>query len=1316
MVVFSLSAVSADDFQSTDSGQVSGDVDVVSVNPGTTSGELTYAIPSDANIQKADVYVNVYSGSAKNTHGANANVSLKTDNGENQIASEKLWIEDGSTDGTIYKVNDHINKCYSDYQMYYDITDAVKGLNGTSVAIKVDTFKLDNYSFDGRIKLIALIVAYDDGDQDVVNYYIDSSQRWTKTNVTTVFNTKDLTSVYNAELINIALSSTDGTYQLNGEYLGDALNHTTGGGFYYQYNLWNATEKMQAGNDTEFVSYSGTGTYSSLKNVLTVLKANTMKVDVSFATEYTSVNTCYAGTNNTITVNVNSNYAGKYKIQLLADGTVAAESEIDLDGENSSKVLLTDDKIRPIDETTVNGANNTEVVYAVNVLFNDNIVGSANKTVPVLYNGNLGYDMEYNLTGFESYADIVIAGDIVIDVKDVGTYLASKAMNRTDVWTVNLDKNDKLNDALLFIAYNWFNSKSYTENAEMFNLTFNGKSIAPVAYYRDQSNLGGYGGYGYGVFVYNVCELLNTSGDNTLELTKKYATPAVYPSALVYMYETKGATLKEISIVLGADLLANSANNAGRPVKSDSVIDITNAGYENATLYVLAAGAQKGESNIIVNGKQFADVWSGTSSTTDLFTADISDILKPSNNISFVATGSTILALPQIIVADSGISLSIDSVKTEYTSVLTAYAGTNNTLTVDFSNDKSGEYHFDLYADGVLVDSIKVNLTNGTNTVSLTDPTIRPVDETTVNGANNTKVEYTVCATYESVTVNSTITVPVLYNGNLGKDMEYNATYIEDTSVIEVNGGVVIDVKDDSTYMGAGVTSREDVWNIVLDDDSSLVNAYVYIAYNWDKSGVAGPVFNVTFNGKTLTPKAHYRDQSNLGKYGAYGYGLFVYDVSDLAKKGENNLTLNKPNGLTAVYPSNLIYFYNTTASNVITKVFLADGADLMSNANNNAGRIAKTDSQIDVASSKLYDTKKAYVFAAGAQKGEGNIIINDNEFENVWSGSSNSFDVFVCDKDGVIGDSNTISFVATGSTILALNQMIVTTYKQTEAKFDDMIVCGNGTLGASLVDIKGNPIANAEIIYKINGVENTASTNDKGEFSILAGSSALVEIIFEGNDFYFPLNTSITLKDIVPTRTATVIEGNNFTQYAIDYYAGERGGNFTVQLKDASGKVLANKVVLIGYNGKCLERITDENGYASVTINLLAANRLTFAVAFLGDENYDASMSVYLITINKKPVTISAPAKTFKASAKTKSYTVTLSTIKGVDGKTYFGAGKKVTLSVNGKTYSAKTNAKGQATFKLTITKKGTYTATVNYAGDNTYNSAKATAKIKIN
>ena len=97
MVVLGVSAVSAADSNDTvsaadeeisledsqqNSGTVSGDVVVESENPWNTSGQLDYDIPADAKtIKSADVYVNVYGGSAKNTYGANANVTINYGNG-----------------------------------------------------------------------------------------------------------------------------------------------------------------------------------------------------------------------------------------------------------------------------------------------------------------------------------------------------------------------------------------------------------------------------------------------------------------------------------------------------------------------------------------------------------------------------------------------------------------------------------------------------------------------------------------------------------------------------------------------------------------------------------------------------------------------------------------------------------------------------------------------------------------------------------------------------------------------------------------------------------------------------------------------------------------------------------------------------------------------------------------------------------------------------------------------------------------------------------------------------------------------------------
>ena len=122
--------------------------------------------------------------------------------------------------------------------------------------------------------------------------------------------------------------------------------------------------------------------------------------------------------------------------------------------------------------------------------------------------------------------------------------------------------------------------------------------------------------------------------------------------------------------------------------------------------------------------------------------------------------------------------------------------------------------------------------------------------------------------------------------------------------------------------------------------------------------------------------------------------------------------------------------------------------------------------------------------------------------------------------------------------------------------------------------------------------------------------------------------------------------------------------------------------MVSISYNGILVNKTTDKNGFVGLQVSLKKAGTYGFVFAFLGDDNCTACMAVHKVTILKKSTKLIAKAKAFKAKAKTKKYTVTLKTIRGssANGKVYLSAGKKITLKLNGKTYTAKTNAKGKA------------------------------------
>ena len=241
---------------------------------------------------------------------------------------------------------------------------------------------------------------------------------------------------------------------------------------------------------------------------------------------------------------------------------------------------------------------------------------------------------------------------------------------------------------------------------------------------------------------------------------------------------------------------------------------------------------------------------------------------------------------------------------------------------------------------------------------------------------------------------------------------------------------------------------------------------------------------------------------------------------------------------------------------------------------------------------------------------------------------------------------------------------------------------------------------------------------NDKGAATTTKAEKTTSAVLSSSNNNANVKTGAIPTSNVVPTKKNTYIEVDaNFTRAATDYNAGERGAFFYATLKDSDGNPLANKTVQIAVNGPIYNVTTNEKGQAGLQVNLASANTYTYALSFSGDSEYNAAaLACSKLVVTKKPITISAKDQTFKATAKTKTVTATLLTSKNpYDGKTYLSP-KKVTLKVDGKTYTGTINSAGKVNFNIQLTKKGTYSATISFDGDKTYDTASKTIKIKIN
>ena len=290
-------------------------------------------------------------------------------------------------------------------------------------------------------------------------------------------------------------------------------------------------------------------------------------------------------------------------------------------------------------------------------------------------------------------------------------------------------------------------------------------------------------------------------------------------------------------------------------------------------------------------------------------------------------------------------------------------------------------------------------------------------------------------------------------------------------------------------------------------------------------------------------------------------------------------------------------------------------------------------------------------------------------------------------------------------------------------SEFGDIVIDEAG-ISIILKDENGKDIANAPILCSVNGIATTKTTDVKGALVIEGKNGDKIDISYAGSDEILGTNKTIVLNvasapSVVKVTTKFDVPGGVVTinGYAVDVNAGEEGIYYSTRLLDDKNNPLKSKDIQFAVNNKIYNRTTyDDGSFDPYKLNMIRAGRYTMAFYYSGDDKYEGAFACVCVDLAKKPIKIKASAKSYKVSAKSKKYTVTLSTIAGSshNGKVYLSP-KKVTLKVNGMTYTGNTNKNGQVTFNLKLTKKGKYSAVVKFAGDNTYESATKNVKITL-
>ena len=248
------------------------------------------------------------------------------------------------------------------------------------------------------------------------------------------------------------------------------------------------------------------------------------------------------------------------------------------------------------------------------------------------------------------------------------------------------------------------------------------------------------------------------------------------------------------------------------------------------------------------------------------------------------------------------------------------------------------------------------------------------------------------------------------------------------------------------------------------------------------------------------------------------------------------------------------------------------------------------------------------------------------------------------------------------------------------------------------IADLNGTVCSQAGLISSLNQTINNQN-------------AVIVELNNTVND---QINSINTLNDLIDNlnQTVSMKPMRNITMDVSSVTTVYNGGKYLiVTLTDSEYRTLVGAPLTVTLNGKINNYTTDIYGQIKISTNDLAPNTYSTTIAFIGDDSYVSSSKTVAVVINKATPIVSAPTATFKVSVKTKSYSIILKNNKNEVMKNAY-----VSFKVNGKTYYEKTNAKGQATFKITnLNKKGTFTAEVKYDGNSYYNAVTVKPKITV-
>jgi hypothetical protein len=621
----------------------------------------TFNIPEFTNVEWAMLLTTAYCGSMTKNYPLTATTTFNSEVlGTETLDVPFIFLVFGGNDNTAqggglndpYKiVNDHVNRVTSDYMIWYDVTDRVQaGENSAEVSTEILPT-----GYDGRIKLIALIVAYNDGSSktihywvnrghDVDSYYPDDFEAVPPHNDyigSTNFVTSIHDAIQDASLTAVHMTSTDGSYTFNA----NSIPSGTPQGTFSGSNTWDVKDSFIP-SGTNSMTYDRSGDfYKIVLGILTAKEPAAEKPDLNvtgISVKHNYYTGAWANLNNTVNVMVANNgagSAGSFNVALYADGALVDTKSVLGLAAGANTTVGFNWKPLVAGTYTLRGVADLEnVVDESNEANNE-----SSKSQSVRYNGYMG---DKPLT---TYAHDTITGDMIYTYGD--SYYSSKLFP-DDTYTVNhsfaLPAGASVKFARLYNYWTWSIKPGNIGTYPTMSLTFDGSAVSPEVTYDDRKGWGGYD-IPIGTWAYDVTGLVTGSDTYTTVVTN--TDPATGNSfcmdglGLLVVYEDPGGQVVEYWINEGADMISTQKPDSGGLTPEEATVTSQFYGFvdlgnvDSARLWtVVQSGGDLGNS-LLFNDMSWTGVYDATPySDLDIDEARaVKDNLAASDNTAWIS-------------------------------------------------------------------------------------------------------------------------------------------------------------------------------------------------------------------------------------------------------------------------------------------------------------------------------------------------------------------------------------------------------------------------------------------------------------------------------------------------------------------------------------------------------------------------------------------------------------------------------------------------------------------------------------------------------